>query len=91
MPSLGSASASLASDFDQDQLDDDSENQNADEEGVVEEAGKDIVFLVTKLSRVDFIEHLHEDKAVENKCIVLGFNLKSDWGADRSRVIAYVE
>jgi len=54
-------------------LNDKGEDGDANEPWVVAEVGEDVVFTVTKLTSIELVEQLHEDKALEDNCVKLAF------------------
>ena len=61
-----------ATDFNEGNLDDDCDEFNEDEHGVVAEIFKDIDLVSLELSGIDFIEDLHEDESVEDNSVMYG-------------------
>lgn len=54
-----------------DDLNGTSSENNCEEEEVIEEAMEDVVLMFTKLTRVDFIEDLHENEGMEDQSEML--------------------
>ena len=57
--------------LDHNPLNDEGEDSDANEPGVVAEAREDIEFTVTKLTGIDLVEKLHEDESLEDDCVKL--------------------
>jgi len=72
LPSERGGSHRLASILDECNLDQNSSNNDAQEEEIVEETMENVVFFLSKLSWVNLIEDLHEYEGVEDYSVVLG-------------------
>jgi hypothetical protein len=72
-PIQGISLNELATNFDQEDLDENSKDHNYDEHFVVEKAMENIQFSFSNLSSVNQVENLEEYEHLENNCVVKHF------------------